>query len=274
MKKLMGVVLFGAVLLLTACGKEKIDDSHKKNITVGFGVSTYSDQFKESILPILAREGYQVKVRIFSQNTQLNPAMKEGVLDASVFQSIAYMEGINQALDMDMVDIAFVPSAPQGIYSLRHTTLNDVKDGTTVAIPNDPVNQERAVRILEQLGWVKVKPNAGTVNFSINSVENGQYKIDIKILDPALALTSLPDVDYAVINGNYIANASKKITDALFIEKTPKQHQIIVSVAAKNADSEWAKAIQAAYRSSEFESYIKSNAKYSGFILPAEWQTR
>lgn len=266
MKKLFLIVLIGLVLVLSACGKDK-GTEEKKTLTVGFGVGTYEEQFRKGILPILEKQGYKVNVKTFSQNMQVNPAMKEGSIDASVFQSTAYMEGINKQLDTNMTGITFVPSAPQGLYSTKHKSLSEVQDGTTVAVPNDPVNQERAVRILEELGWVKVKADAGTTTFNLNSVEPGKYKISFKVLDPAQILVSLQDVDYGVVNGNYIANAGKKITDALKIENTPKQHRIIVSINKKDENTQWAKDIKAAYESKEFDDYIKSQPKYDGFIL-------
>ncbi|WP_141430778.1 MetQ/NlpA family ABC transporter substrate-binding protein [Bacillus sp. 03113] len=279
MKKLFLTILLGIVLVLSACGQEDTKNSdsgakkeEKKEFTVGFGVGTYEEQFRQSILPILEKKGYKVDIKTFSQNMQVNPAMKEGSIDASIFQSTAYMEAINKEIGSDMTGIAYVPGAPQGLYSTKHKSLDDVKDGTTVAVPNDPVNQERALRILEELGWVKIKAGAGTADFNINSMEPDKYKIDIKILDPAQILVSLQDVDYGVVNGNYIANAGKKITDALKIENTPMQHRIIVSINKKDENTQWAKDLKAAYESQEFEKYITGIEKYDGFILPEAWK--
>ncbi|MNO63716.1 Methionine-binding lipoprotein MetQ precursor [compost metagenome] len=272
MKKLMLVMLIGVLAVLTACGNQAAENSgDKKKITVGFGVGTYEEQFRQSIQPILEKKGYTIDIKTFSQNMQVNPAMKEGSIDASIFQSTAYMEAINKEINADMVGIAYVPGAPQGLYSVKHTTLDDVKDGTTVAVPNDPVNQERALRILEELGWVKIKDGAGVADFNINSMEPDKYNIDIKILDPAQILVSLQDVDYGVVNGNYIANSDRKITDALKIENTPMEHRIIVSVNKKDENAQWAKDLKAAYESKEFEEYILGLEKYDGFILPEAW---
>lgn len=272
MKKLMVVLMVGVLAVLTACGNSQSDNSgDKKKLTVGFGVGTYEEQFRQSILPILEKQGYKIEIKTFSQNMQVNPAMKEGSIDASIFQSTAYMEAINEEINADMTGIAYAPGAPQGLYSVNHTTLDDVKDGTTVAVPNDPVNQERALRILEELGWVKIKEGAGVADFNINSMESDKYDIDIKILDPAQILVSLQDVDYGVVNGNYIANSDRKITDALKIENTPMEHRIIVSVNKKDEDSQWAKDLKAAYESKEFEEYILGIEKYDGFILPEAW---
>ncbi|PXW88493.1 D-methionine transport system substrate-binding protein [Streptohalobacillus salinus] len=270
MKKLW-VVLLSVGLLLAACGNEATADDDK-TIVVGFGVGTYEEQFRTSILPILEEKGYDVKMEVFSQNMQLNPAMQEGSIDASVFQSTAYMEGINEELGMEMTPIAYVPGAPQSLHSAKHDSLDAVEDGTTVALPNDPVNQERAVRILEDLGWVKVASDAGTTDFNLNSVEPDQYDIAFEVLDPAQILVALEDVDFGVINGNYIADAGMKITDALKIEDTPLEHRIIVTTLAEDAESEWAEDLTAAYESAEFEAYILSEEKYDGFILPEAWE--
>lgn len=272
MKKLIVVLMIGVLAVLTACGNSQSDNSgDKKKLTIGFGVGTYEEQFRQSILPILEKQGYSVEIKSFSQNMQVNPAMKEGSIDASIFQSTAYMEAINKEIKADMVGIAYAPGAPQGLYSVNHTTLDDVKDGTTVAVPNDPVNQERALRILEELGWIKIKDGAGVADFNINSMEPDKYNIDIKILDPAQILVSLQDVDYGVVNGNYIANSDRKITDALKIENTPMEHRIIVSVNKKDENTQWSKDLKAAYESKEFEEYIRGIEKYDGFILPEAW---
>lgn len=272
MKKILLFITLGFVFVLAACGNDDEAGEDKKDIVVGFGVGTYEEQFRTSILPILEEQGYNVTMEVFSQNMQLNPAMKEGSIDASVFQSTAYMEGINEELDMEMTPIAFVPGAPQSLHSVNHDTLDEVEDGTTVALPNDPVNQERAVRILEDLGWVSVADDAGTTDFSLNSVESDQYEIVFEVLDPAQILVALEDVDYGVVNGNYIADAGMKITDALKIEDTPIEHRIIVTVLAEDEDTEWAKDLKAAYESPEFEEYILSAEKYDGFILPEIWE--
>ncbi|TWT05868.1 MetQ/NlpA family ABC transporter substrate-binding protein [Planomicrobium sp. CPCC 101079] len=272
-KRLLSALGVSLSLLLAGCGNgDQASGESNKEVRVGFGVGTYEQQFKEGILPILEEKGYIVDMTTFSQNMQLNPAMQEGSIDASIFQSTAYMEGMNEELGMNMTGIVFVPSAPQGLYSEHHQSLDEVKDGSTVGVPNDPVNQERAVRILEELGWVTVSEDAGVTDFNLNSVEPADYDIDIKVLDPAQILVSLQDLDFGVVNGNYIANApDRKITDALKIENTPEQHRIIVSIEEENKDTEWAKDLKEAYESDEFREYIESNEQYDGFIMTEAW---
>ena len=267
--RLLGILLLA---ILTACGSEEASSGDKKELTIGFGVGTYEEQFRHGILPILEEQGYKVEIKTFSQNMQLNPTLKEGSIDASIFQSTAYMEGINKELNMNMVGIAYVPSAPQGLYSEHHDSLDAVRDGSTVALPNDPVNQERAVRILEELGWVTIAEDAGITDFNIRSVSPAKYNLKFEIIDPAQILVSLQDFDFGVVNGNYIANIpDRNITDALKIENTPHQHRIIVSLDAANKDTEWAKNLKTTYKSTTFQQYIESQSHYGGFIMPEAW---
>ncbi|WP_440894740.1 MetQ/NlpA family ABC transporter substrate-binding protein [Amphibacillus sp. Q70] len=268
MKKLIAILLLGAGLVLSACG----DDQATDTIVAGFGVGTYEEQFREGVVPILEEQGYEVDIQVFSQNMQVNPAMAEGAIDVSIFQSTAYMEAINEELGIEMTALTFSPSAPQSLHSVRHDSLDAVEDGSTVALPNDPVNQERAVRMLDDLGWVTVADDAGTVDFNLDSVSAGDYDVELVVLDPAQILVSLEDVDFGVINGNYIADAGMRIADGLAIEDTPDQHRIIVSVLEENLDEQWAQDLKAAIESAEFEAHITEQSKYDGFILPDAWE--
>ncbi|UNM96566.1 MetQ/NlpA family ABC transporter substrate-binding protein [Ignatzschineria rhizosphaerae] len=261
------ISLMAITLLIAACGEGK--DSDKK-IVFGFGPSTYAEQFEKGIRPILEDQGYEVVVKILSQNMQINPALKDGSIDVAGHQSIAYMEEMNKELSMNMVKLADTASAPQSLRSTKHQSLDDVKAGMTVAIPNDPVNAERAARILESIGWVEVT-NEEVSRFSERDIIslNG---IKVLLLDPAQGLRILEDVDFAVINGNYVANAGLKMTDALVVEETPEEHVVMISIRGEDQDKQWAKDLKAAYESDAFASYIQNESLYDGFILPTAWQ--
>lgn len=283
MKTMMNVKRFkmamalGLTLFVTACGNNDAPTqaadktTEKKTIVVAFGPSSYGTQFTTAIQPILEAQGYEVVPKVFSQNAQINRSMKDGEIDASIFQSVAYMTDINRLLGMDMVKLVDTASAPQSLRSSRHQSLDVIKDGMTITVPNDPVNAERAARILEDLGWVKIKADVDPVKFSVNDIEKGQYDLIIKEVDPAQALRAIDDVDFAVINGNYIANMGLKITDSLVVEDTPAEHVVMVSILGKDIDQQWAKDLKNAYESQEFENYIKNEPSYDGFILPKHW---
>ena len=140
-KRWIGVFGISGALLLAGCGDSgEASGEDKKEVRVGFGVGTYEQQFKEGILPILEEKGYKVDTTTFSQNMQLNPAMQEGSIDASIFQSTAYMEGMTVAFGMLMTGNATAPCTPQGMYSVHHQPLDALKDGPSVGLRNDSVN--------------------------------------------------------------------------------------------------------------------------------------
>ncbi len=257
------VIMIGSLVM--ACGK-----SDEKTIVLGFGPSTYAEQFEYGIKPILEKEGYDVRVKIFSQNMQINPALIGGDIDVAGHQSEAYMKKMNQELKGNMVKLADTASAPQSLRSNKYQSLDEVRAGMRVAIPNDPVNGERAARILESIGWVEVT-NDDVSRFSVNDIKslNG---IEVIALDPAQGLRVLDEVDYAVINGNYVASAGLKISDGLVVEKTPAEHVVIIVIREDDVEKPWAQALKSAYESSEFESYIKSEPLFDGFILPKAWE--
>lgn len=263
---LKSIAIAGSALVLTACFSS---EKNENKIVLGFGPSTYAEQFENGIRPILEAKGYEIDVRILAQNMQINPSLQDGSIDVAGHQSEAYMKQMNAELGMSMAKLADTASAPQSLRSNKHQSIEDVKPGMTVAIPNDPVNAERAARILENIGWVKVTSD-DVMRFSVNDIEplNG---IKVLALDPAQGLRILDEVDYGVINGNYVASAGLKISDALVVEETPQEHVVIVVVREEDLGKPWANDLKAAYESPEFEAYIKGEPLFEGFIFPKIW---
>ncbi|MBP6116032.1 MAG: hypothetical protein KBC57_00060 [Neisseriaceae bacterium] len=264
-----------SVLALSACsGADKQaenDGQAKKELVIGFGVGNYVDQVTKGIVPIMEKKGYTIVPRVFSQNRQINPAFEEDAIDASVNQSRAYMQAYNEKNNLDMVVLTDSPSAPQSLRSTKHRTVEDIKDGMIIAIPNDPVNAERAAKLLADLGWISLKPNTNALTFSVNDILPGQYQLDIRETDAAQGLRLLDDVDYAVINGNYIASAGLRIADGLVVEQSPLEHRVMVTVREKNLNTPWAQDLKAAFESKEYADFIRSERLYDGFILPEAW---
>lgn len=270
------VMTLCASLIVAACGNN--DEVAKTSepvqpveIKVGFGPSNYAVQFQESIQPILERKGYKVTPVVFSQNPMITSSMRDNEIDASISQSYAFMLDLNRLLNMDMMSVGHTATAPQSLRSTKHDSLDDVKDGMIVTLSNDPINMERGARILESLGWIKIREDAKPATFSLKDIEKGQYELVFKEVDPAHSMRSMDDVDFAVVNGNYVVNMGQKITDGLYVEKTPDEHRVIVTIQSKDKDQPWVKDLAVAYASDEFRDYILSKPMYEGFIMPKEW---
>lgn len=262
-------LLFVSSLFLIACGKE----GEEKQIVFGLGPSIYVDQVENGIIPLLEKEGYEVVIRIFSHNSQIPPALKDGAVDVSVHISTANLHEMNRRLGGDpMMVWADTPSAPQTIRSTRHHSIDDVRDGMTVAIPNDPVSSERAARLLESVGWITLAPEIDVSTFHVKEIKPGSVALNIIEMESAQMLRVINDVDFVVVNGNFVTNAGLRIQDGLAIENSPEEHLVKVAILEKNQDTAWAKAVKNAYQSKEFENYIKSDPIYEGLIFPTAWE--
>lgn len=266
--KFAAIPLFA--LFIAACGKE--EQSEGREIVFGLGPSIYVDQVEKGIQPLLEQEGYTVSIKTFSHNSMIPPALKEGAVDVSVHISTANLHEMNRRLGgEEMIVWADTPSAPQSLRSVKHRSLDDVRDGMTIAIPNDPVNAERASRLLEEIGWVTLPPDLEVSTFHIKELKPGSVKLDIKEIESAQMLRVIQDLDFVIVNGNYVTNAGQKISDGLAVENSPEEHLVKVAILGKNRDTEWAKAIKRAYESKEYETYIKSDPIYEGLIFPKAW---
>ena len=262
-------LLFVSSLFLIACGKE----GEEKQIVFGLGPSIYVDQVENGIIPLLEKEGYEVVIRIFSHNSQIPPALKDGAVDVSVHISTANLHEMNRRLGGDpMMVWADTPSAPQTIRSSRHDSIDAVRNGMTVAIPNDPVSSERAARLLESVGWITLAPEIDVSTFHVKEIKPGSVALNIIEMESAQMLRVINDVDFVVVNGNFVTNAGLRIQDGLAIEDSPEEHLVKVAILEKNQDTAWAKAVKAAYQSKEFENYIKSDPIYEGLIFPTAWE--
>jgi D-methionine transport system substrate-binding protein len=113
-----------------------------------------------------------------------------------------------------------VPTAPIALYSHKHKDLDEVKEGATVALPNDPTNAARALVVLQQLGWVKLRDGVDPIRASEKDVAVNIKKIKLVPLEAAQLPRSLDDTDYSFVNGNFALASGLKMTEALALEKT------------------------------------------------------
>lgn len=223
-----------------------------KELVIGTSAGPYADQVKLGIKPILEKQGYKVKLVEFNDYIQPNYALAEGSLDANIFQHIIYLNKFSADHKLALSELIKIPTAPIAIYSKKHKTLNDVKEGTTVALPNDPTNQARALVLLDQLGWIKLREKTDPLKASEKDVASNLKKIKLLPLEAAQLPRSLQDADYAFVNGNYALASGLKLKDALITEKISPSYANLVAVRTADKDKQFAKDIAAAYRSREF----------------------
>ena len=237
-----------------------------KDITIGTSAGPYADQIKLGIKPILEKQGYKVKLVEFNDYIQPNFALAEGSLDANVFQHIVYLKKFALEHKLALTDLITIPTAPIAIYSKKHKTLDDVKEGTTVGLPNDPTNQARALVLLDQLGWIKLRASFDPVRASEKDIAVNTKKIKLLPLEAAQLPRSLGDTDYSFINGNYALASGLKLTDALVAEKISPNYINLVAIRTADKDKQFARDLAAAYRSREFLDI--TNKHFAGYSKP------
>jgi D-methionine transport system substrate-binding protein len=235
----------------------------KKELVIGATAGPYADQVKLGIAPILEKKGYRVKVVEFNDYIQPNFALAQGSLDANVFQHIVYLTKFSTENKLAISELLKVPTAPIALYSHKHRNL-DVKEGALVALPNDPTNAARALVVLQDLGWVKLRDGVDPIKASEKDVAVNIRKIKLVPIEAAQLPRSLEDTDYSFINGNFALASGLKITEALALEKTGPTYQNVVAIRTADKDQPWVKDLADAYRSREFLAVTET--KFPGFV--------
>lgn len=268
-------------LILAACGGQKDsapaasaaassanNGAEKKEIVFGTTVGDFGDMVKDQIQPALEKKGYTVKLVEFTDYVRPNLALAEGELDINVFQHKPYLDDFKKEHNLDITEAFQVPTAPLGLYPGKLKSLEEVKDGSTVSAPNDPSNFARALVMLDELGWIKLKDGINPLTASKADIAENLKNIKIVELEAAQLPRSRADVDFAVVNGNYAISSGMKLTEALFQE--PSFAYVNWSaVKTADKDSQWLKDVTEAYNSDAFKAY--AHKRFEGYKYPAAW---
>lgn len=272
-KSILAIVLTGVFTLgLIGCGGAATDSaksaSGDKVIKVGVTPVPHKEILDVAI-PLLEKEGYKVEVTEFNDYVQPNTALADGELDANYFQTLPLIEEVNRTKGYDLVSVGQVHLEPMGMYSKKIKSLGELKDGATIAIPNDASNESRTLRLLVNAGLIKV--NDGGENITPKDITENSKNLKFSELEAASIPRALDDVDGAVINGNYAIGAGfNPSKDALTIEdknsEATKPYGNAIVVKKGNENSEKIQALKKALMSEEVKKFIEE--KYSGSVIP------
>lgn len=273
-KSILSILLVGALTIgLVGCGGAKSDDStgsasEDKTITIGVSPVPHKD-IVEQIVPDLEAKGYTVEIVEFTDYVTPNTALEEGELDANYFQTIAYLEETNEGKGLHLTYTKGVHLEPLAVYSSKIKDIEDLADGATIAVPNDPSNEARALRVLESAGVIKLKD--GELVTPKDITENPK-NLKFEELEAAQLPRVLEEVDLAVIPGNYALEAGlSPAKDAVFVEdstsEASKKYYNVIAVKEGAEDSQKIKDLTEALTSETVKKYIQE--KYSdGSVVP------
>lgn len=274
--------LLSAVVLglgLTACGSD--DDS--STASGGTSAAASSAPLKVGASPVPHAEilefvkkdlapkaGLQLEIKTYDDYIQPNVALEEGQLDANYFQTVPYLDAQkkdNPSYD-DLVALKPVHLEPLGIYSKKIKDIAAVPKGATVTLSNDPANEARGLKLLQQAGLVKLKADAPD-NATPRDIEDNPKDLDFKTIAPSNLPRTLDDTDLSVINGNFAMEAKlTPATDALVLEdaaNNPNANLVVVQ-QDKQADPRVAK-LEELLHSPEVKAFIAK--EYRGSVIPS-----
>ena len=221
----------------------------------------------EFVKPTLAKEGVDLKVKVFTDYIQPNVQVAEKRLDANFFQHQPYLDEFNKGKGTNLVSIAGVHLEPLGAYSSKFKTLEEIPSGANVVIPNDATNGGRALLLLQKAGLITLKDKNNILSTPKDAAENPKG-LKIRELEAATLPRVLTQVDLALINTNYAIEAKlNPKADALFIEGDDSPYVNILVARPDNKDSDALKKLVGALHSPEVKAFI--NEKYKGAVIPA-----
>ena len=278
-KKFLSLILVLALSAsLTACGSsdttEKTDGTDTgdtaETVTLKVAASpTPHAEILEQVKPILAEQGIDLVITEYGDYVVPNTAVDEGDEDANYFQHTPYLEQFNEENGTDLVSAGKIHYEPMGVYAGKTTSLEDLPDGATIAVPNDATNEARALQLLAAQGIITLKEDAGLAATK-NDVVDNPHNIELVEMEAAQLPRTLSDVDFAVINGNYAAEAGFSASkDALAVEDATSEaaqtYTNLLVVEEGNENEPAIKALVAALTSQTVKDYIDST--YDGAVV-------
>lgn len=243
------------------------EDNH---ITVAASPTPHAEILAQ-VKPILEAQGYELEVVEFEDYVQPNNVVDSGEIDANYFQHINYLEDFNANHGTDLAIAGRIHYEPFGIYPGTKASLDEIADGDTIAIPNDPTNEARALLLLEANGIITLKEGAG-ITATVNDIESKSVDVQLNEVEAAQVSRYKDEMSYMILNGNYaLAAGIKAGSDALALEQgdseaIKEQYVNVIAVKAGNEELPKIKALVGALQSEEVRAYIEEH--FEGAVVP------
>lgn len=255
MKKLLTTILTSA-LLFTACAAENKNETKvgevKDGVTVvKVGVTAGDSDVWDVVNKNLEKDKIRVEKVVFDDYVQPNLALANKEIDLNAFQHVIYFEDFKAKHNLDLSILNYTYIAPMGFYSKKIKSVEEIKEGDKVAIPNDATNGGRALLILQAQGLIKVKEEAGLKPTPQDIIENPK-KLEIVQLQAQQTPRSLDEVTFAAINDGIAKRAGIDYNTAIFREdpnhKDAKNYWNLIAIRTADKDNEVLKKVSNAYQ--------------------------
>lgn len=270
MKKRIALALIGVLAvtgLATGCSSKETA-SEDNVIKVGASITPHAEVLYE-LEETLAEAGYTLEVVEYTDYVIPNTALFDGDIDANYFQHVPYLETFNEENDTDLVPVFSVHFEPLSLYAGKLADLALLGDGGKVAVPNDTSNEARALLLLEELGFITLADGVG-LTATIQDITNNPLNLEIVEIEAAQLVRTLPDVDFAVITGNYALEGGLTAADVVASESNEsvgaETYKNVVAVKAGNENDAKTLALIEAFEKSSVSEFITET--YGGVVVP------
>ena len=244
---------------LAACGGDSSEDDF--TLTVAASPSPHAEILSEFAAPLLAKKGYKLEVKEYTDYILPNQDTTSGEVDCNYFQHLNYLNNYNEENGTDLVSVGKIHFEPMGVFAGKSDDLAAIADGATITIPNDATNEGRALLLLQEQGLITLSDDAG-ITATPNDIVDNPHNLSFIEQEAAMLPATLADADFAVINGNYAIDAGLTLADAVAQESADSdviknEYANVIVTTPDKAEDEKIAALVAVLTTDDFKAYLE-----------------
>lgn len=262
-KRFFVIILFGLLfIIMTGCGdNESISTSEdtsndKKVLTIG--VSPLTGDLVQAIVPIMEEEGYKIEIKTFDDFVLPNTALNEGSIDLNIYQHKPYLVSYNEKNGTDMEYVFRVSLSPNGLFSEKYATMEEMPNNARIGIFQDASNQDRCLRLMEEKGYITLVKNEGL--YTLLDIKENKKNIEFITMDIGQLASSINDLD-AAFNARSALVKAQLDPKYVLMEEVPNEYskQYCTGIAVRKDDvtASWLRDIYKAYKTPEAKENIE-----------------
>lgn len=275
-KNIVPLALLALSFTLAGCGKDDatsakaLEQVVPNEIKVGVVPGPYREMLAQYLAPVVEKKGHKLVFVEFTDWVQPDSALDSGAIDANVFQHQSYLNGIVANQGLHLSSVINVPTLGIYVFSDKYKSLDELKEGATVGIPNDAVNLARALRVARDLKVISLDNKKDEQKVSIADISENPKNYNFVSLEAAQLPRSLDSIDLAFVPGNYAYAAKLDFSKALGAEDVKEPIKLVVAVQDHKVDSV-GKFLKEAVLDPDFAKGVDSDPVFKNFAKPAWW---
>jgi D-methionine transport system substrate-binding protein len=255
---LAALIASGALFLTFAAPSASFAED--KSIKVGI-MSGEDEDVWRVVVAEAAKKGLKIETIAFNDYTQPNEALERGEVDANAFQHQPYLDNQIKTHGYHIVRVGYTGVWPIGLYTKKYKSIAEIPEGAVIGLPNDPSNEGRALRVLQNEGVIKLKDATGILATTADITENPK-KVEIKELDAGVVGRAIDDLDAAVVNTDWALKSGLSAADRIAQEPiADNPYRNFIAVKQGNEDQDWVKTLVSSYQNdavkAEFDKVYK-----------------